>query len=172
MKGKNYRIARGAPYTRKQYIHGAPTPKITKFTMGNTKANFTHSVLLFPLKRVQIRHNAIEAARVSINKVLFDKLGETGYCLKMRVYPHIILRENKMMAFAGADRLQEGMRRSFGKPIGLAARVEPDQPIVEINVNENGLEVAKAALKQGISKLPTTCMIKVETKTSAQQSEQ
>lgn len=129
--------------------------------MGRTSQAFTHKLTLLPLRRVQIRHNAIEAARVATNKVLFDKLGEVGYSLKMKVYPHVILRENKMMAFAGADRLQEGMRRSFGKPTGLAARVELDQPLIEIDVNENAISLAKEALRLGASKLPTPCAIQI-----------
>ena len=32
-----------------------------------------------------------------------------------------------MIATAGADRLQEGMRRAFGKATGLAARIQPGQ---------------------------------------------
>jgi large subunit ribosomal protein L10e len=162
MKGKNYRAIRGMAYTRKKFIHGSPPPKISKFTMGNTSGIFTHRALLISLSDVQIRHNALEAARIATNKVLFDKLGETGYRLKVCVYPHHILRENKMMAFAGADRLQEGMRRSFGKPVGAAARVRTGQPLIEVCVNENGLETAKEALKHGASKLPTRCQIKIE----------
>lgn len=154
------------PYTRKEYIHGSPVPKISKFTMGSTSQTFSHKLRLLALRRVQIRHNAMEAARVAANKVLFDKLGDTGYSLRMKVYPHVILRENKMMAFAGADRLQEGMRRSFGKPAGLAARVELDQPLIEIEVNENAITLAKEALKLSASKLPTPCTIQTISQTT------
>ena len=167
MKGRNYRTAKSAPYVRKEYIHGAPVPKITKFEMGNLGAEYQHKLLLIAQKRVQVRHNSLEAVRVAVNKVLFDALGESGYGLKMRVYPHIVLRENKMMAFAGADRLQEGMRRSFGKPVGLAALVKPGQPLVEINVNSNGLEAAKKALVRGARKLPTPCSIEIINNTQA-----
>lgn len=161
MKGSNYRMPVGMPYVRREYIHGAPQPKITKFTMGNPKGEFTHKVSLIPLRRVQVRHNALEALRVSVNKRLADKLGDANYCLRIKVYPHVVLRENKMMAFAGADRLQEGMRRAFGKPVGLAARVEPGKPIVEVEVYSGGVEAAREALKVGASKLPTPCTIEV-----------
>ena len=49
-------------------------------------------------------------------------------------YPHIILRENKMIFGAHADRLQQGMRRSFGTAIGTAAKVEVDQTIITVKV--------------------------------------
>ncbi|MEM3737010.1 MAG: 50S ribosomal protein L16 [Candidatus Bathyarchaeia archaeon] len=162
LKGRNYRIGKGRAYTRKEYIHGAPQPKITKFTMGDTTGKFSHKLSLVSLKRVQIRHNALEAARVAVNKILSEKLG-SAYILKIRPYPHIVLRENKMMAFAGADRLQEGMRRSFGKATGLAAQVEVGEPIIDVEVDAPGVDVAKRALNTGMSKLPTPCTIEIVT---------
>jgi len=162
LKGRNYRYAKGQPYTREEYIHGSPTPKISRFMMGDPKTTYEHRVSLLAGNAVQIRHNALEAARVAANKVLADKLGETGYFLSLCVYPHIILRENRMIATAGADRLQEGMRRAFGKPSGRAARVRADQPILSICINKDAVEHAKKALTIGAGKLPTPCKIVVE----------
>jgi len=162
MKGRNYRQPKGQAYTRGKYIHGSPPPKISKFTMGDMKSHFEYKFSLVAQSPVQIRHNALEAARVSANKVLFDALGETGYKIELRVYPHIILRENRMIATAGADRLQEGMRRSFGKPSGRAARIKTGQSILDIHVNSNALDHAKAALRVGSTKLPVACVITQE----------
>ena len=103
MKGRNYRSSAGQAYTRMKYIHGSPAPKVSKFNMGDLSAHFARRVHLVSREAVQIRHNALESARVAANKVLFDKYGETGYRLQLNVYPHIILRENKMIATAGAD---------------------------------------------------------------------
>jgi large subunit ribosomal protein L10e len=64
-----------------------------------------------------------------------------------------------MIFGAHADRLQDGMRRVFGKPIGTAARIEPNQTIVTVNVTANGIEAAKEALKRGSAKLPIPCWI-------------
>jgi large subunit ribosomal protein L10e len=108
-----------------------------------------------------VRHNAIEAARIAANKVMFDKLGETGYRVHVRVYPHVVLRENRMIATAGADRLQEGMRRSFGKPSGRAARIKTGQAILDLYVNEAEVETAKKALHISASKLPQACRVEV-----------
>jgi len=127
--------------------------KVQKFTMGDSKATYQYRVSLLSENAIQIRHNALEAARVSANKVMFDKLGETGYLVKLVAYPHVILRENRMIATAGADRLQEGMRRSFGKPTSRAARLKPNKAVIEIYVNESALEHAKAALRVSSSKL-------------------
>lgn len=162
MKGRNYRAPRGQPYTRGKYIHGSPPSRISKFTMGDTKASYEYKVSLVAQASIQIRHNALEAARIAANKVLFDKLGETGYVVRLRPYPHIVLRENRMIATAGADRLQEGMRRAFGKPTGRAARVRAGQPIIDLYVNEPHVDLAKEALRISSSKLAASCKVTVE----------
>jgi large subunit ribosomal protein L10e len=161
LRAKNYRAVKGAPYTRKEYVRGSPQPKITKFTMGDAKSKFAYQALLIAQEEAQIRHNALEAARVASNRVLMEKLGNS-YLLKVVPYPHAILRENKMIFGAHADRLQDGMRRAFGKPVGTAARVKPNQTIIEIGVNEDGIETAKEALKRGQVKLPIPCRIVIE----------
>ncbi len=145
-----------------KYIHGAPALKISRFMSGDTKSQFEYRFSLVAQGPVQIRHNALEAARVAANKVLFDALGETGYKIHLRVYPHVILRENRMIATAGADRLQEGMRRAFGKPTGRAARIKSGQSILDIYVNANALETAKEAMRVGSTKLPVACIVNQE----------
>jgi len=159
MRGRNYRTPKRQVYSSREYIHGVPNPKISKFTMGDTKATYKYRVSLKAQSLVQIRHNALEAARIAVNKVLLDRLGETGYLIQVRVYPHVVLRENRMIATAGADRLQEGMRRAFGKPTGLAAVVRRDQPIIDVYVNDPALDYAKEALRVSASKIPTSCRI-------------
>ena len=54
------------------------------------------------------------------------------------------------------------MRKAFGKPVGSAARVRVGQPIIEVGVNENAVEIAKEALKMGQDKLPIPCRIIIE----------
>jgi len=161
MHARNYRPVKGQAYTRKKFAKGFPPPKINKFTMGDTKANFEIEAKLVALKRAQIRHMALEAARVATNRVLMDKL-INDYFMQVHPYPHIILRENKMLFGAHADRLQTGMRRSFGKPIGTAARVEPGQTLITVRVKASAVETAKESLKRGSAKLPIPCKILVE----------
>ena len=162
MHARNYRAVKGQAYTRKKFAKGFPPPKIVKFTMGDTKATFDWEAQLIALKRVQIRHSALEAARVATNRILIDKL-VNDYLMLVLPYPHMILRENKMIFGAHADRLQQGMRRSFGKAIGTAARIEPDQPLITVRVKASALETAKLSLKRGSAKLPIPCRIIVET---------
>ena len=161
MKARNYREVKGQAYTRKKYIRGSPSSKIVKFTMGNTAGDYIYQARLIAEKSVQIRHNALEAARIAANRVLSEKLG-TSYHLKILPFPHVILRENKMIFGAHADRLQDGMRNAFGKAVGLAARVKSNQPLITVNVNKDGLEAASLALKRSSAKLPTPCRVVID----------
>ncbi len=158
MHAKNYRHVKNRAYTRKEYAHDFPPPKIVKFTMGDTKATFQVQGQLIALERAQIRHSALEAARVATNRILMDKL-INDYYMNVHPYPHIILRENKMIFGAHADRLQQGMRRSFGAAIGTAAKVEVDQPIITVRVKAGQEAVAKESLKRGSAKLPIPCKV-------------
>jgi len=150
------------PYTRKEYIPGVPQPKISKFEMGNAKLDADYIVKLIVAEDGQIRHNALEAMRVAAHKLLSSEAGEENFYLRVVRYPHHVLRENKMMAFAGADRLQDGMRLSFGKPIGTAARVYKGYEILEIKVKKEHLELAKRAAKVASSKIPLPSKISIE----------
>jgi large subunit ribosomal protein L10e len=161
MHARNYRSVKGQAYTRKKFARGFPPPKIVKFTMGDTKGTFEVEVKLIALKRAQVRHSALEAARVATNRLLMDKL-VNDYLMHVRPYPHIILRENKMIFGAHADRLQQGMRRSFGKAIGTAARIKPDQTLITVKVKATAVDTAKESLKRGSAKLPIPCKIVVE----------
>jgi large subunit ribosomal protein L10e len=161
MRAKNYRAVKGQNYTRREFVRGFPQPKITKFTMGDMKSKFEYEARLISLESAQIRHNALEAARVATNRQLMEKL-VNNYQLQVHPFPHTILRENKMIFGAHADRLQDGMRGSFGKPIGTAARVRPGQTIISVRVNANAVDLAKESLRRGSAKLPMPCRIVVE----------
>ncbi len=167
LKGSSYRSPRGQPYTRQKYIHGSPAKKISRFTMGDTKRSYPLKVSLLSENHIQVRHNALESARVAANKVLSDKLGEAGYLLRLCVYPHNILRENRMIATAGADRLQHGMTKSYGRPSSRAARVKRNQAIITVQIDDANLQLAKNALRAGAAKFPSTCRIVVETESAA-----
>ncbi|AWR94857.1 50S ribosomal protein L16 [Acidianus brierleyi] len=162
--GRCYRHFSGPAYTRKEYIPGVPQPKITKFTMGDPNKDYDYVIKLITKQIGQIRHNSLEAARVIALKQISSAIGnETDFFIWVLKYPHHVIRENKMMAFAGADRLQDGMRLSFGKPIGTAARIEKlGEVIMLLKVKKEHLEIAKHAFKVAQSKLPLDTEIVVE----------
>jgi large subunit ribosomal protein L10e len=160
MKGVNYRETRGMPYVRREYIAGKPQMKIARFSSGLAGNNYDYKLELIATEKMQLRHNALEAARLAANKRM-AQAGETSFFSTLRIYPHVLLRENKMIATAGADRLQEGMRRAFGKSTGLAARIRPRQVIYEAYITDANLELAKDGFKMAASKIgrPTTIRI-------------
>jgi len=160
MHGANYRQCRGQVYARKEYIKGKPQIKIAKFS-GGKPGDFDFCVQLLINERMQLRHSAIESTRLAANKTLEKTVGETGYSSRLRIYPHALLRENKQIATAGADRISEGMRRSFGKATSLGARVKPGQCIMEMNVKKEHVEATKKALIGACVKLPGTPSIRV-----------
>ncbi|MCC6039361.1 MAG: 50S ribosomal protein L16 [Thermofilum sp.] len=160
--GRCYRHFGTPPYTRLEYIKSNPPVLVPKFDLGNPRGDFNTRLMLVVEKPGQIRANALEAARQHANKFLSSKLGDSNYFMRIAVYPHHILRENKMMAMAGADRLQDGMRLAFGTPIGRAARMRRGQPVIILFVDEKNVEVAKEALERAASKLPLPTRIIVE----------
>src|SRR5919108_4918687 len=160
MKGVNYRETRGMPYVRREYIAGKPQMKIARFSSGLAGNNYDYKLELIATEKLQIRHNALEAARLAANKRMAQG-GETSFFSMLRIYPHVILRENKMIATAGADRLQEGMRRAFGKSTGLAARIRPGQVIYEAYVTASNLALAKEAFKVASSKVGCPMWVRI-----------
>ncbi len=147
---------------RKSYIKGVPRPKITEFEVGR-KGKYDNTVYLVSQEDAQVRHNALEAVRVTISQYLDKNLGKgVQFFLKIRIFPHHVLRENTLATGAGADRFQQGMRQSFGKPIGTAAQVRKKQKILEIRINKAGIPTVKAALKRALNKLPIDCRVVIE----------
>lgn len=155
------------PYTRrsrkksKSYIKTSPPIKIVKFQMGNVNRQFQYKLALVSKVSIQVRDNAIEAARLSINRQLESKLGTSNYKFLIRKYPHHILREHKMLTGAGADRMSSGMSLSFGKPVGVSAQVHAGEEILVIGVDKNGLALAKDAIRKIRAKLPGTTTLKI-----------
>jgi len=163
-KGNAYRKLE-RPYTRKskykklQYVRATPTSKVVRYEAGNLTKDFKSAAFLHTKEALQIRHNSIESARLAANRWLEGNLGKSGYKLKIRIYPHHVLRENPLASGAGADRMSTGMKKSFGKAIGIAAQVKSGQILFEADVDEQNIEVARKALKRASYKLPCSCSV-------------
>jgi large subunit ribosomal protein L10e len=150
------------PYTRRAYMGGVPGSKVVHYDMGNLQENFPVKLNLVVKEPCQIRHTALEAARVAANRYLLKLVGRTNFHLKLRVYPHHVIRENKQATGAGADRVSSGMRHAFGKPVGTAAQVDAGQNLFTLSVPPQYLNDAKVALKRAGHKLPTPIQIVLE----------
>jgi large subunit ribosomal protein L10e len=153
---------RTSKYKEKSYVKGVPGSKIVAYDMGAKSTDFPYKVTLIAKKSVNLRHNAIEASRITAVKYLSEILGKMGFHLQIRAVPHQIMRENPLATGAGADRMQQGMRASFGKAIGAAAQIKEGKVIMAAFVEEKGVTAAKEALRKAASKYPIACKTEVE----------
>jgi len=167
MKASNFRKMANRPNTRRKYIKGVPDSKVVKFTMGNPGKDFDSTLTLISRREGQIRHNALESARIAANRYLELHLGVENYVLKIIPYPHHVLRENRRLNVAQADRFQSGMRLAFGKSVGVAARVKRRKSIVKVGIMEKDRKVAEEALRRASHKLPIPCkIVMIKTRTN------
>jgi large subunit ribosomal protein L10e len=167
--GRCYNKYYAKPYTRvairvpkKSYVKGVPQSKIFHFEMG-TKGDYPLVFHLICEKNIAIRSNALEAARVAAQRYLSSNVGDKNYFFKVRVVPYHVLRENPLATGAGADRFSQGMRKAFGKPIGVAALVKEGQKIMSVWTVEGKEKLVKEALRRAARKLPGCCRIVAET---------
>lgn len=163
-KASAYTKKKTRPYTRKSkvkarsYIKTIPNTKIVKYKMGDIsgfeKGEFPIKIQVISKESVQIRDNSLEAVRQYLNRFLQKKGGKDFY-LETRIFPHHILRENKMLTGAGADRMQTGMARSFGKTMGRAALVKKDQALFVVGAKNEKQEANVRKLVRSIkARLP------------------
>jgi len=150
------RFSRRKP--RKSFIKAMPHADLHQFRMGVTKADYDLVINLRCEGDLILRDNAIESARQSANKYM-EKTMNGAYYFVVRVYPHHIIRENKMIAGAGADRLQKGMRQAFGRPTDRAARLDYGRDLFTIYSYKANLEHIKTALERARRKLSGTYRI-------------
>jgi large subunit ribosomal protein L10e len=148
-----YRDVEGQVYTRREYMGGVPNCRIVQFDVGNLKEAFPLALTLHVEEAAQVRDIALEAARISAVRVL-EAQAPNLFRLKVRRYPHQILREHKMATGAGADRISDGMRRAFGKPVGHAVRAQIGTPLMTVYTGPGQVTIAKEALRRASHKLP------------------
>jgi large subunit ribosomal protein L10e len=136
----------------KSYIKSLPHPDLHQYRMGIDKTDFDVTIDLVSQQDIIVRDNAIESARQSANKHL-EKMINGQFFMMVRTVPHHIIRENKMIAGAGADRLQKGMRQSFGRPTDRAARIDRGKRVFTVRTYKANLDTVKIALGRAMKKL-------------------
>merc|ERR1712071_79780 len=147
-----YRYQKNKPYIKSRYCRGVPDSKIRIFDVGNKKAHVDQFPFVAHLvcdEKQQISSEALEACRVAINKHLTKTVGKETWDIKMRAHPFHVLRANKMLSCAGADRLSSGMRHSYGKPIGVAARVDIGQILLSVRSKDTNEKYVIEAIRRG-----------------------
>ena len=160
-----YRELSKPSYTRRDYVTGIPGSKIAQHNMGNLQSgpqDYPVQISLRLEEECQVRHGSLESARLSANRVMLKQVGQENYKMVLRKFPHQILRENKQATGAGADRVSDGMRQAFGKPIGTAARVQNGERVFTIYCDPEDADVAKDALRRAYNKMSPPCRIAVE----------
>jgi large subunit ribosomal protein L10e len=146
-----YRQIKNKPYPKSRFCRGVPDPKIRIFDAGLKRAPvdvFPHCVHLVSWEKEQICSEAMEAARIAANKYMVVKSGKDSFHLRVRIHPFHVLRINKMLTCAGADRLQTGMRGAYGKPQGTCARVDIGQVLLSIRCKDVHAPLAAEALRR------------------------
>ncbi|WP_227355614.1 50S ribosomal protein L16 [Haladaptatus salinisoli] len=160
-----YRAISKPPYTRREYITGIPGSKIAQYKMGNVESDeddYPVQISLVVEEECQIRHGALEASRLSANRFLLKNLGQENYKMILRKFPHHVLRENKQATGAGADRVSDGMRQAFGKPVGTAARIQAGERVFTAWCSVDDADAVKDALRRAYNKISPPCKIVVE----------
>jgi large subunit ribosomal protein L10e len=160
-----YRNLSGPAYTRREYITGIPGSQIAQHNMGDLQAapeDYPVQISLEVEEDVQLRHGSLESARLSANRLMLKEAGERQYKMVLRKFPHHVIRENKQATGAGADRVSDGMRQSFGKIVGTAARVKRGERLYTIYCDVEDAATAKDALRRAYNKLSPPCRVVVE----------
>ncbi|CAF0886522.1 unnamed protein product [Brachionus calyciflorus] len=152
-----YRYCKNKPYPKSRHCRGVPDAKIRIFDLGRKKARvdeFPLCVHLVSDEYEQLSSEALEAGRICANKYLVKFCGKDAFHIRMRVHPFHVIRINKMLSCAGADRLQTGMRGAFGKPLGTVARVHIGQPIMSVRARDANKAQVVEALRRAKFKFP------------------
>jgi large subunit ribosomal protein L10e len=150
-----YRYQKNKCFPKSRYNRGVPDSKLRIYDIGRKKAaynEFPHCVHLVSGEKEQLSSESLEAARIAANKYMQTKAGKDAFHMRMRVHPWHVLRINKQLSCAGADRLSSGMRQAWGKPYGRSARVDIGTILMSIRVKEDNLAHAKEALRRSMFK--------------------
>eukprot|EP00439_Symbiodinium_sp_Y106_P040483 s4102_g4.t5 len=148
---KCYRYNKNKPYPKTRYCRGVPDPKIRIFDVGKKKMpcdEYPSTAHLVCDEDQQLTSEALEAARIAVNKYMITNAGRDFFHIRMRPHPFNVLRINKTLSCAGADRLSSGMRGAFGKPYGTAARVDIGQVLISVRTKDEKINIAVEALRR------------------------
>ena len=81
--------------------------KIRIYDLGRKKARVDELPLCIHMvsdEYEQLSSEALEAARICCNKYMVKNCGKDSFHLRMRLHPFHVIRINKMLSCAGADR--------------------------------------------------------------------
>ncbi|NWU99765.1 RL10 protein, partial [Upupa epops] len=85
----SYRYCKNKPYPKSRFCRGVPGP---------------HRAFRTPITPPSLCPTALEAARICANKYMVKSCGKDGFHIRVRLHPFHVIRINKMLSCAGADR--------------------------------------------------------------------
>jgi large subunit ribosomal protein L10e len=88
-------------------LHILTSPQIRIFDLGRKRASvdeFPFCCHLVSDEYEQLSSEALEAARICANKYVTKTSGKDSFHMRVRVHPFHVIRINKMLSCAGADR--------------------------------------------------------------------
>jgi large subunit ribosomal protein L10e len=152
------------PYTRFSYsrklnkIPGAPPTKLRLLIMGNLRKNlkdWKYAGHLISLLNIQISDYSLESVRINLLKHLEKEIKDFTFLI--RKYPHHVVREHPIVYGGGgvaADRISQGMRLAFGRPLYRAAQIYRGDIVLSIYFdNESFIPEIKDLLRIARNKL-------------------
>jgi len=164
---KCYRYQKNKPYPKSRFNRGVPDPKLRFYDGGRKKSywdRFPNTIHLVSKEKEQISSESLEAGRIAANKYMVTRAGKEGFHIRIRVHPWHVIRINKMLSCAGADRLQTGMRHAFGKGYCKCARVNIGTILISIRTSPEHVPTAQEALRRSKFKFAGRQMIFVSRK--------
>merc|ERR1712093_175430 len=130
--------------------------KIRIYDNGRKKAHvddFPLCIHLVSMELEQLGSEAIESARQCANRHMVHTGGKENFHMRIRIHPFHIVRINKMLTCAGADRLQTGMRHAWGKPYIKVCRIKKGQVCISVRSKDGNEHKVFTALRRAGMKL-------------------
>merc|ERR1712184_62344 len=162
-----YRYQKNKPYPKSRFNRGVPDPKLRFYDGGRKKSYwdlFPNCIHLVSKEKEQISSESLEAGRIAANKYMVTRAGKEGFHIRIRVHPWHVVRINKMLSRAGADRLQTGMRHAYGKALCKCARVNIGSILISIRTKPESVHHAQEALRRAKFKIAGRQMVFVSRK--------
>ncbi|XP_056152235.1 60S ribosomal protein L10-like [Lampris incognitus] len=102
----------------------------------------------------QVVFSLLVFTNILSNKYMVKTCSKDGFHIRIHLHPFHVIHINKMLSCAGADRLQTGMRGTFGMPLGTMARVHIGQVIMSVHTKAQNKRHTVEALRRAKFEFP------------------
>ncbi|XP_074046287.1 large ribosomal subunit protein uL16-like [Macrotis lagotis] len=112
-----YRYCKNKPYPKSWFCRGVPDAKIRIFNRGRKKAKVEELPLcghMVSNEYEQLSSEALEVTRICANKYMVKSCCKNGFHIRVFLHLFHVIRINKMLLCAGADRHARGFWEAPG----------------------------------------------------------